>query len=245
VSRYIKDFGAQGFLWKALPDGRITYLNRYCEDYLGITAEEAAADWGRLIHPDDLDEVMRRWAIVRSGGQWHDHVHRLIGKDGQYRWFQSRITSIRDESGRVVALHGLMMDAHDMVSAEDSVRQEEKQLRRLVDAMPAMIWRADPTGRIDRWNRTTIETIGKPWDTSETFDLISKIDSAQASEVEQRWAKTVRLGIPYEDTYRILGNDGGDRRFFRKNRARRPGRRSEDAEHTGAVQARILRKEGH
>lgn len=197
-----------GFLWKALPDGRITYINRYCEDYLGITAEEAAADWGRLIHPDDRDEVMRRWAIVTGGGQWHDHVHRLIGKDGQYRWFQSRITSIRDESGKVVALHGLMMDAHDMVSAEDSVRQEEKQLRRLVDAMPAMIWRADPSGRIDRWNRTMIETIGKPWDTSETFDLISKIDSAQAPEVEQRWAKTVRLGIPYEDTYRILGNDG-------------------------------------
>ena len=86
----------------------------------------------------------RRWTIVASGGQWHDHVHRLIGKDGQYRWFQSRITAIRDESGGVVALHGLMMDADNMVSAERSVRQEENQLRRLVDSMPAMIWRADP-----------------------------------------------------------------------------------------------------
>jgi len=197
-----------GFLWKALPDGRVTYINRYCEDYLGMTAQEAAADWGRLIHPDDRDEVTRRWTIVASGGQWHDHVHRLIGKDGQYRWFQSRITAIRDESGGVVALHGLMMDADDMVSSERSVRQEEKQLRRLVDSMPAMIWRADPSGRIDRWNRTMIETIGKHWETSETFDLISKIDPAQTAEVEARWAKSVCLGTPYEDTYRILGNDG-------------------------------------
>jgi PAS domain S-box-containing protein len=197
-----------GFLWKALPDGRVTYINRYCEEYLGMTAEEAAAEWGRLIHPEDRDEVMRRWAIVTSGGQWHDHVHRLIGKDGQYRWFQSRITAIRDDFGSVVALHGLMIDADDMVSAERSVRQEEKQLRRLVDAMPAMIWRADPSGRIDRWNRTMIETIGKHWETSETFDLLSKIDPAQRVEGEARWAKSVRLGIPYEDTYRILGNDG-------------------------------------
>jgi PAS domain S-box-containing protein len=197
-----------GFLWKALPDGRVTYINRYCEDYLGMTAQEAAADWGRLIHPDDRDEVARRWAIVASGGQWHDHVHRLIGKDGQYRWFQSRITAIRDESGSVVALHGLMMDADDVVSAERSVRQEEKQLRRLVDSMPAIIWRADPSGCIDRWNRTMIETIGKHWETSETFDLMSKIDPVQTGEVEARWAKSVRLGIPYEDTYRILGNDG-------------------------------------
>jgi PAS domain S-box-containing protein len=35
-----------GFLWKALPDGRVTYINRYCEEYLGLTAEEAAAGWG-------------------------------------------------------------------------------------------------------------------------------------------------------------------------------------------------------
>jgi PAS domain S-box-containing protein len=197
-----------GFLWKALPDGRVTHINRYCEDYLGMTAQEAAADWARLIHPDDRDEVTRRWTIVTSGGQWHDHVHRLIGKDGQYRWFQSRITAIKDESGAVVALHGLMMDADDMVSAERSVRQEEKQLRRLVDSMPAMIWRADPCGRIDRWNRTMIETIGKHWETSETFDLMSKIDPVQTAEVEARWTKSVRLGIPYEDTYRIRGNDG-------------------------------------
>jgi PAS domain S-box-containing protein len=197
-----------GFLWKALPDGRVTYINRYCEEYLGLTAEDAAADWGSLIHPDDRDEVMRRWAIVASGGQWHDHVHRLMGKDGQYRWFQSRITAIRDESGSVIALHGLMMDADDRVSAERTVRQEEKQLRRLVDAMPAMIWRADPSGRIDRWNRTMIETVGKHWETSETFDLVSKIDPTQRGEVGDWWAKSVRLGIPYQDTYRILGNDG-------------------------------------
>jgi PAS domain S-box-containing protein len=197
-----------GFLWKALPNGQVTYVNRYCQDYLGMTAEEAAADWGRLVHPDDRDDVMRRWATVVSGGQWHDHVHRLMGKNGQYRWFQSRITAIKDESGGVVALHGLMMDADDMVSAERSVRHEEKQLRRLVDSMPAMIWRADPSGRIDRWNCTMIETIGKHWETSETFDLLSKIDPTQRAEVEERWAKSVRLGIPYEDTYRILGNDG-------------------------------------
>jgi len=94
------------------------------------------------------------------------------------------------------------------IDEKDCVNPEEVQLRRFVDAMPAMIWRADPTGRIDRWNSTMIQAIGKSYDFSERFDLMSKIDATQVAEVKKRWCKSVRLGIPYEDTYRILGNDG-------------------------------------
>jgi PAS domain-containing protein len=53
-----------------------------------------------------------------------------------------------------------------------------------------------------------IDTIGKRWEASESFDLLSKIDPDQAPEVEDRWRRSVRLGVPYEDTYRILANDG-------------------------------------
>lgn len=198
-----------GFMWKALPDGQVTYLNRYCEDYLGMTPDEVRRDgWLHLVHPEDREEVVRRWRILVSGGQWHEHVHRLKGQDGQYRWFQSVIATIKDDSGAVIALHGLMMDTHRMVSAERSVRQEERQLRRLVDTMPAMIWRANPTGRIDSWNRTMIQALGRPWESPDNFELLSKIDPEQAEAVEERWKRSVKLGVPYEDAYRMLGNDG-------------------------------------
>jgi PAS domain S-box-containing protein len=201
--------GVPGFLWKALPNGEVTYLNHYCEEYLGLTSDQVQkVGWIHLIHPDDREEVIRRWSILVEGGQWREHVHRLISKEGKYRWFQSLITTVKNESGKVVVLHGLMMDAHTMVSAEQTARQEKKQLRRFVDAMPAMTWRADPNGRIDQWNRTMIDTIGKPWEPSESFDLMSKIAPDQASEVEDRWQRSVKFGIPYEDTYRILANDG-------------------------------------
>jgi PAS domain S-box-containing protein len=201
--------GVPGFLWKALPNGEVTYLNHYCEDYLGLTSDQLRkTGWIDLIHPADREEVTRRWSILVNGGQWHEHVHRLIGKEGEYRWFQSLITTVKNESGKVVAIHGLMMDAHTMVSAEQTERQEKKQLRRFVDAIPAMIWRTDSSGAIDQWNRTMINTIGKTWEAFESFDLFSKIDPAQAPEVEHRWRRSVRLGVPYEDTYRIHANDG-------------------------------------
>jgi len=137
---YLLAEGVPGFPWKALPDGEITYLNDYCEDYLGMTPDQVRkTGWIHLIHPDDREQGTRRWTILVDGGQWHEQVYRLIGKDGQYRWFQSLIATVKDERGKVVAPHGLMMDAHTMVSAEQTVRQEKRQLRRFVDAMPAMI----------------------------------------------------------------------------------------------------------
>ena len=90
--------GVPGFLWKALPNGEVTYLNNYCEDYLGLTSDQVRkTGWIHLIHPDDREEVIRRWNILLDGGQWHEHVHRLIGKEGEYRWFQSLITTVKDE----------------------------------------------------------------------------------------------------------------------------------------------------
>ncbi len=37
---------------------------------------------------------------------------------------------------------------------------------------------------------------------------MAKIDPAQRVDVEDRWTKSVRLGVPYEDTHRILANGG-------------------------------------
>jgi hypothetical protein len=40
--------------------------------------------------------------------------------------------------------------------------------------------------RMAQWNRTMIDTIGKPWEIPESFDLMSKIDPDQALAVDDR-----------------------------------------------------------
>jgi PAS domain S-box-containing protein len=90
----------------------------------------------------------------------------------------------------------------------ESLQRSEQQLRDAINAMPAMIWRATPQGDIDLWNRTMIESIGKPWETADSHDLFSRIDPEHVASIQERWSRSVQLGIPYEDTYRMLANDG-------------------------------------
>lgn len=90
----------------------------------------------------------------------------------------------------------------------ENLRRSEQELRNVVNAMPAMIWRATPRGEIDLWNRTMIEAIGKTEETSESLDLFSRVDPEQVAAVQERWSRSVQSGIPYEDAYRMLANDG-------------------------------------
>jgi PAS domain S-box-containing protein len=90
----------------------------------------------------------------------------------------------------------------------ENLQQSEQELRDVINAMPAMIWRATPRGDIDLWNRTMIRSIGSPSETSDNLDLFSRVDPQQVASVQDRWGRSVQLGIPYEDAYRMLGNDG-------------------------------------
>jgi PAS domain S-box-containing protein len=56
--------GVPGFLWKALPDGKVTYINHYCEEYLGLPFDQIRKmDWIELMHPDGhfMLHLVRLW----------------------------------------------------------------------------------------------------------------------------------------------------------------------------------------
>jgi PAS domain S-box-containing protein len=90
----------------------------------------------------------------------------------------------------------------------ENLQRSEQELRDVINAMPAMIWRATPRGDIDLWNRTMIESIGEPRETLGSLDLICRVDPEHVASMQERWSQSVQLGIPYEDTYRMLANDG-------------------------------------
>jgi PAS domain S-box-containing protein len=90
----------------------------------------------------------------------------------------------------------------------ENLQRSEQELRDVINAVPAMIWRATPRGDIDLWNRTMIESIGEPRETPGSLDLICRVDPEHVASMQERWSQSVRLGIPYEDMYRMLANDG-------------------------------------
>ena len=74
------------------PDGSKEYLNKRWYEYTGLSLEEGKGwGWKVVVHPDDLDRLVREWlALVdaRKPGALETRIRRY---DGEYRWFLIRI----------------------------------------------------------------------------------------------------------------------------------------------------------
>ncbi|MDB5296383.1 MAG: hypothetical protein JWO31_2366 [Phycisphaerales bacterium] len=117
--------------WMAGPTGEITWYNRRWFEFTGTTlADMQGLGWQKVHHPDHVERVKAKFAEhLKAGEPWED-TFPLRGADGQYRWFLSRATPIRNEKGRVVRWFGTNTDVTAQREVEEDLRENEEHLRR-------------------------------------------------------------------------------------------------------------------
>ena len=110
-------------VWIADPDGNITFANDRWYQFCGITPERNASEWPELVlHPDDRERCIAEWTrALREGTEYEIEV-RNRRHDGEYRWFLTRASPIRDAEGRITAWFGSTTDIHDRKQAEERQR---------------------------------------------------------------------------------------------------------------------------
>jgi PAS domain S-box-containing protein len=196
-------------LWRTDADGRLEYVNKRTEDYFGLPLDDLIENgWLPLVHPDDATSTVEAWQNSVSSGKPYDCVHRARVADNTYRWFQSKGTPMRNANGDIVNWYGLSTDIHERQLAQEALRTKELNLRRLVDALPAMIWRATPQGGLDGWNRQMLRFMGKSGQEINEATFLGLIPDTDRLRVHSRWKQAVDKGVSYQDTYQLAGADG-------------------------------------
>src|ERR1700688_3488652 len=136
------------FVWRAAPDGAKEFLNQRWHEYTGLSPAEAHGwGWKVVVHPDDLDRLLKEWQVIltsRRSGEMEVRIRRF---DGEYRWFLKRAVPKFDENGNIVNWFGSNTDIEDRKRAEERARQNELELRGAIDAIPQAIVVLQPDGR--------------------------------------------------------------------------------------------------
>jgi|GEM_PF-2190617 len=122
-------------IWVARKDGEITYFNRQWTDYTGLTVEDANRSWERVVHKDDIANTRHHWERSLASGEPLEVETRLLGKDGNYRWFLTRALAVREDDGEIYRWFGTSTDIHDQKRAEESLLFQSRVLESMEEGV--------------------------------------------------------------------------------------------------------------
>jgi PAS domain S-box-containing protein len=197
--------GAQAGTWDRDLVGQTVYFSPEYLRLIGCEVGELPGlleDWESRLHPADHDAAVARFkACVEGRTSNYESEYRLRYKDGSYRWFLSRGSSLRDETGRPVRLLGVLIEITARKEAEQAQRESEARARSILDTMFSFVGLITTDGVLIEVNRaaleaaalTRVQVVGQP--VIETFWLShSATVQAQVSDALRRAAtgETVR-----------------------------------------------------
>src|SRR5882672_7790231 len=126
--------------WCNLPDGSNDFVNQRWSDYTGLTQEEVKRVGCKVaIHPIDLPKWLDEWRKLVASGEGGEIEARLRRHDGAYRSFLIRVEPLQDESGEMVRWYGTNTDIDDLKQTEAKLREDEREVRRITDAIAQTI----------------------------------------------------------------------------------------------------------
>jgi formate hydrogenlyase transcriptional activator len=202
------------------PDGTAMYANRVALDYAGLTLEEVRGEGfrERIIHPEDLERLheFRQSALALTAP--FELEQRVRRKDGTYRWFLSQYNPLLDANGRTTRWYSTATDIDDHKYSENKLRQDERELRQLIDFMPQCVLVLDGDGNVLQANQTMLDYRGSTLDEVKQaapgawFRAGLHPDDSERVQAERKAAQSA--GAPFELEQRLIAKDGSYRWFL-------------------------------
>lgn len=155
-------------IWCADPDGKPSYVNKTLASWSGLSLEEIKPGTGGepasiiidTVHPDDKGALAEALWRAFSTGEPFAHKYRQRRADGAYRWIDGKAEPLRDADDRILQWYGVCLDITEEVEAHQAVQVRERELRVLVDTVPALIWLITPGGAPQYFNKRFAEWSG-------------------------------------------------------------------------------------
>jgi formate hydrogenlyase transcriptional activator len=204
------------FVHTARPDGYLDYFNRGWLEFFGKSLEKVCGwRWTESVHPDDVDGIVQKWRAALASGEPFEAEARVRRADGTYRALLHRKEPLHDERGNIVKWFGSSIDIEDRKRAEEKVREQETELRQILDLTPQHHGVLASDGSRLYANRATLEYFGI---TLEEWRKPGRVHELVHPEDREYFlyerAKRFLEGKPHEFEARLLRHDGEYRWFL-------------------------------
>lgn len=199
----------QNLAWMADPRGFIYWYNERWFEYTGTTLDEVqGSGWIKLQHPDHADRVVsfiqEAW---RKGDEWELTLP-LRRKDGEYRWFLTRVYPIKNDQGQIIRWIGTNTDIHRELEIQNELKKGEDRLRQVSDFMPQIAWSTNADGYHDFYNKRWYEFTGLTFEETKGDQWVKVLHPDDLERAKRVWRQCLATGERYEVEYRMRRHDG-------------------------------------
>ena len=110
--------------------GNLIQWNEKFQQLIGYNKEELARmSFKELTHPDDIEHNVARFTELKEGGTDNfETVKRCLTKEGKSIWVRGGFRAIKDKSGQLDMVYGVIADITNLIEAEEALEMSQKQL---------------------------------------------------------------------------------------------------------------------
>ncbi|HEX7034302.1 MAG TPA: PAS domain S-box protein [Pseudomonadales bacterium] len=157
----IIDSSDDAIISKAL-DGTISSWNNGAERLFGWSAAEAVGQPITLIIPPELRDEERSILGRLRRGEKVEHFETVrMARDGRRIHISLTISPVRNGDGHIIGASKIARDISERRRAEAALRESERHLRAVIDALPAAVYTTDAEGRVTHFNPAAAELAGR------------------------------------------------------------------------------------
>jgi PAS domain S-box-containing protein len=194
--------------------GTVKYWNRGAEEMYGWSAERAlgrgSQELLKTILPVPFEQLEEE---IINAGRWEGELVQTR-KDGSQVVVASRWSLQRDEKNAPVAILVINNDITKRKRAEETARRSEKELRDVVNAVPAFVWSTLPDGAVDFVNERWLEFTGLAPQDARGWNWEAVVHPDDRSRLVTDWRAALNNGQPVEIEARVRRADGEFRWWF-------------------------------
>jgi PAS domain S-box-containing protein len=110
----------------------------------------------------------------------------------------------------------LLTDVDDRKRAEDGLRESERNLKLIIDTIPALAWSARPDGSADFFNQHYFDYMGLSPDQTSDWRWTAAVHPDDASNLVATWRRILESEAPGEAEARLRRHDGEYRWFLER-----------------------------
>jgi PAS domain S-box-containing protein len=174
---------------------------------------------GRIIervHPEDRNLVLELVERASTSGGAIDCYYRLLFAGGRIKYLHVLAKPLRSACDELEFV-GAAIDITAAKQAEETLRNSERELRTLIDVVPAYVGTCLPDGTAEFLSQSWLEYSGQTREEAMGWGWAGALHPDDADRVLANWREGLASGEPVEMEFRCRRADGTYRWFLDRN----------------------------